>query len=172
MLRLKGEIKCKTAHEETVFSTRFSPDGKLVAAAVGDGTIHVYTLAGKPQHVLRTKMQDGEELPCTAVRWRSGKGGSQILLCSCANGSVQLFDLTSGANHCVWEEGNETLSVDYAPGNLHFASVGSDRIVRLYDEKTLQGLPCPALPCPALPCPALPWPGQFLPRLVAVCVAV
>jgi WD40 repeat protein len=136
-LRIRLDLRCKTNTGETVFSTRFSPAGDMLAAALGDGSIHLFNVEeGKSQRVLHTKMQNREERPCTAVRWRPNKADTPVILAACSNGSVQLFDLGSGQRTCVWETDNEVLSVDYAPDAMHFASVGRDRIVRLYDEKS------------------------------------
>ena len=112
-LRIRLDLRCKTNTGETVFSTRFSPAGDMLAAALGDGSIHLFNVEeGKSQRVLHTKMQNREERPCTAVRWRPNKADTPVILAACSNGSVQLFDLGSGQRTCVWETDNEVSALD------------------------------------------------------------
>eukprot|EP00668_Euglena_longa_P029491 GGOE01036841.1.p1 GENE.GGOE01036841.1~~GGOE01036841.1.p1 ORF type:complete len:426 (+),score=54.56 GGOE01036841.1:75-1280(+) len=137
-VRVRNEILCRSLTDETVFSVRFSPDGKLFAAAVGNGTVQCFNAQGTPHRVLRTQNPTKEELPCTCVRWVPAIAKS-ILVIACAHGSVQLMDVATGhVEATILEPNNEVLTVDCSPDGARFASAGSDRTVRVYDVSTSQ----------------------------------
>eukprot|EP00667_Euglena_gracilis_P017760 EG_transcript_18790 len=137
-VRVRGEILCRALTDETVFSVRFSPDGKLFAAALGNGTVQCFNAPGTPHRTLRPQGPAKEELPCTCARWVPSTAKAMLAV-ACAAGSVQLLDVGTGqVAAAVPEPDNEVLTVDCSPDGTHFASAGSDRIVRVYDTATAQ----------------------------------
>eukprot|EP00667_Euglena_gracilis_P022427 EG_transcript_24986 len=137
-VRVRSEILCRAPTDETVFSVRFSPDGKLFAAALGNGTVQCFNAPGTPHRTLRPQGPAKEELPCTCARWVPATAKAMLAV-ACAAGSVQLLDVGTGqVAAAVPEPDNEVLTVDCSPDGTHFASAGSDRIVRVYDTATAQ----------------------------------
>ena len=141
--------------ESEVFTVRYSPDDRFVAAGCGDGTVRVYNAengrltytlnGGKPILTPRASGSDKEAsilnggLPTTAMRFRP-LGASKtrnVLLVANADGSVSHWHVTSGkCLHSTAEEGNQILCIDYNKDGSSFATAGKDHTVRVYDEAT------------------------------------
>ena len=122
-----------------VFSTRFSPDGKLLAAGCGDGAIRVFkTSNGALCYSLNVGKPDG--MPTTSLRFRPHTSSSKtknVLLAVNSDGAVQHWHITSGKRlHEIIEEDNQCFAVDYRPDGQLFATAGKDQAVRVYDEST------------------------------------
>ncbi|KAH8074772.1 WD repeat-containing protein [Aureococcus anophagefferens] len=123
-----------------VFSVRFSPDGKYIAAGCGDGAVRVFNAkTGTVSQTLSTGSSEG--LPSTILRFRPA-GGSRtknVLLAANAMGVVEHWHVTSGkCLHSHVEEGadNQIYALDYAPSGAEFAAGGKDCAIRVYDEDT------------------------------------
>ena len=122
-----------------VFCTRFSPDGKYLAAGCADGAIRVYTVSnGKLSFTLNVDNVDA--LPMCSLRFRPISTSSRtknVLLAVSADGSAQHWHVTSGRRlHSIVEDDNQIFSVDYRPDGALFATAGKDKAVRIYDEAT------------------------------------
>ena len=122
-----------------VFSTRFSPDGKLLAAGCGDGAIRVFkTSNGALCYSLNVGKPDG--MPTTSLRFRPHTSSSKtknVLLAVNSDGAVQHWHITSGKRlHEIIEKDNQCFAVDYRPDGQLFATAGKDQAVRVYDEST------------------------------------
>ena len=124
-----------------VFSVRFSPDGKYIAAGCGDGAVRVFNAkTGTVSQTLSTGSSEG--LPSTILRFRPSGDGSRtknVLLAANAMGVVEHWHVTSGkCLHSHVEEGadNQVYALDYAPSGAEFAAGGKDCAIRVYDEDT------------------------------------
>lgn len=125
--------------ESEVFCVRFSPDDQYLAAACGDGAIHIYnTLTGRRAFSLNNS--SSEELPATQIRWRPQQSLSRtknILVSVGADGRLLHWHTSSGkCLHEIVEPDNQLFCVDYAPDGSQLATAGRQREVRVYDEST------------------------------------
>jgi COMPASS component SWD3 len=122
-----------------VFAVRFSPDGKLLAAGCGDGTVRVYN-ASNGRLAYELKNGKGKEaMPVTGIRFRplGASKTKNVLLAVNADGSVNHWHVTSGkCLHTIKDEQNQLYCVDYRPDGAVFATAGKDYTVRVYDEAT------------------------------------
>uniref|UniRef100_A0A7S3NKS8 Anaphase-promoting complex subunit 4 WD40 domain-containing protein n=1 Tax=Aureoumbra lagunensis TaxID=44058 RepID=A0A7S3NKS8_9STRA len=125
-----------------VFSIRFSPCGKWLAAACGDGAVRVFatTSGALAQTLLTPQFSNG--LPCTIARWRpvgNTERTKNVLLTGNAHGALQHWHVTSGKclNSYIDEE-NQIYALDYLPSGDRFAAAGKDPIIKIFDEDTRQ----------------------------------
>ena len=141
------------------FCVRYSPDGTLLAAGCGDGSVRIlhansgrvaYTLAASDGAEEDGGDGDGggggggggaaAQLPITCIRWT----GSRTLLAATAGGTVEAWKAgpTPSCLHRIVEEGNQIYALEYSagqtPGSGQFATAGRDTCVRLYDERTMR----------------------------------
>lgn len=78
-----------------IISLRWSPDGRLLAAATVDGPIVILSASGERLHEL-----PGHTLGTTALDWHPGGGGHAgppLLASAGQDGHVRLWDTTTGA---------------------------------------------------------------------------
>jgi COMPASS component SWD3 len=122
-----------------VFSVRFDPEGKYIAAGGGDGAIRVFnSLTGG----LAYNLQGGSNvtLPTTSVRFRPSTiaGTKNILLAANASGTLQHWHMSSGkCLHSMAEEDkNQVYALDYTHDGTQFVTGGKDKVLRIYDEAT------------------------------------
>lgn len=123
-----------------VFSIRFSPDGRYLAAACGDGTVRIFNATNGvlSQTLFTPNMSAG--LPATIVRFRpvgDGDRTKNVLLSGNAHGAIQHWHVTSGKclNSFIDEE-NQIYALDYIPSGDRFAAAGKDPKVKIFDEDT------------------------------------
>lgn len=123
-----------------VFSIRFSPDGKFIAAGCGDGAIRVFNAQSG---ALAYNLQGGSNvaLPTTAIRFRPSSENTKtknVLIAANAAGAVQHWHMTSGkCLHSIEEENNnQVYALDYNLEGSKFVTAGKDTALRLYDEAT------------------------------------
>lgn len=126
------------------FSVRFSPDEQFLACSFKNGAINVYNAVTGEQdipvlfHAIGPKSAD---VPITQVRWRPMTGifrSEPALLSVCyeGEGKVLHWDINScKVTNIITEAGNQPFCVDYNSEATSFATAGTDRIVRLYDER-------------------------------------
>ncbi|KAF4028996.1 WD domain G-beta repeat [Phytophthora infestans] len=131
-----------------VFCTRFSPDGKLLAAGCGDGAIRVFNVHdGKLSYTLiQPQSSYGFGLPCTAIRFRpltSATKTKNVLLAANSNGSVEHWHITSGkCLNAITNTQNQLYALDYREDGALFATGGKDHGIRVYDEATKAEVAC------------------------------
>lgn len=123
-----------------IFSVRFSPDGKFVAAGCGDGAIRVFNAH---TGALAYNLLGGSNvaLPTTAIRFRPSSEANKtknVLIAANAAGSVQHWHMTSGKclHSMVEDDGNQVYALDYDREGTKFFTAGKDKAVRVYDEAT------------------------------------
>ncbi|CAM9492679.1 unnamed protein product, partial [Chrysoparadoxa australica] len=127
-----------------VFSVRFSPDGKFLAAGCGDGAVRVFNVdTGK----LVYNLQHGSSLnlPCTSLRFRPSTAASKtrnVLVVVNANGSIQHWHMTSGKCLSTIETEDQIYAMDYRNDGAIFGVAGKDHCIRIYDETTKQEALC------------------------------
>ena len=121
-----------------VFSVRFSPDGRYLAAGCGDGAIRVFNAStGTESANLTSNSSNG--LPTTVIRFRphGGDRTKNVLLAANANGGVEHWHVSSGKLlHAfpVKDDSNQVYALDYDQNGDRFATGGKDCAVRIYDE--------------------------------------
>jgi COMPASS component SWD3 len=122
-----------------VFSVRFDPNDKYIAAGCKDGTIRIYNLSSKKESYI-LNYEGTEKVPITSVRWRplkSTKPTKNVLLSVNANGTVQQWHTTSGKLlMSLKDEHNELYCADYDDSGSKFATGGKDGKIRIYDDNT------------------------------------
>lgn len=122
-----------------VFCVRFSPDGKLLAAGCGDGSIRVFN-ASTGSIAYNIERGSSAAFPTTSIRFRPlthTTDVKNIFLSANAAGTVQHWHMTSGkCLHSVTDQHNEVYALDYNNDGTLYATGGKDSIVRIYDEAT------------------------------------
>ena len=117
-----------------VWSTDYSPDGKLVAAAVADKAIHLFD---PRTHELHRRLR-GHRDQVLAVAF-SPDGRS--LASGSWNGEVWLWDVRTGAGRPVkGKHGGAVWAVSFGPRGRRVASGSYDQTVRIWDVTSRQQL--------------------------------
>lgn len=127
---------------------RWSNDGKQVAAGGGDGVVRLYNgdngnlmstlFEPKPQQRRSLPSLD-DVYPVMAIRFAPKMAG-RIRVAS-SSGNIELIEVKSKIQKSKSvESGNQTLAIDYSPDGTKWASGGTDRIVRIYDESRKEPL--------------------------------
>ena len=133
------------ASQTEVFTTAFSPDHRYLAAGCADGTVRVYTTAGKLR--CRFNPQVADALPITCVKWRPATASAfsslqNVLLATSADGSTTHYHLSSAAaqptSTLSSHPSNQLFAAAYDPTASTFATAGRDATVRVYDEQARQ----------------------------------
>ncbi|RNF05451.1 hypothetical protein TraAM80_04552 [Trypanosoma rangeli] len=144
---MSGSLVKISEQGEHVYATSFSPDGKFLAAVLGDSTLVI--LDSSTLHVQKraTMGKSYEDLPSTGVRWLTQKEVDQYILVSvsCAGG---VFLWTWDGQNLyrtakMHEEGNEIICLEVCLDTDEFLTAGSDHILRYYEaDGTLKGILC------------------------------
>jgi len=122
---------------ESVFCTRFSSDGELIATGSADGWVKIINNAGRCVYKFKATEKD---MPTTAVSWRprSEKLGSlQVLVTVNVFGVVRHWHVPSQKEiYRLKEDDNEIYVLNYRNDGRQFVTGGKDAVVRVYDEET------------------------------------
>jgi WD40 repeat protein len=117
-----------------IFSIRFDPHDKHIAAACGDNTIRIYHIGSqKETYVLPNPTSETGQI--TSIRWRphEAKGVSKnVLLSVNSAGQVQHWLSTSCKLLHTIEESTMLSCADFTTDGSMFATGGDDKIVIEY----------------------------------------
>jgi len=136
--RLQPKITISDNSSE-IFTVKFSPDGKFLAAGCGDGAIRVFNVQNGS---LAYNLQGGSNvaLPTTALRFRPVTPTTRtknVFIAANAAGAVQHWHMTSGkCLHSLEDADNQVYALDYNEDGTQFVTAGKDTCVRIYDEAT------------------------------------
>jgi WD40 repeat protein/serine/threonine protein kinase len=127
------ELRTFTEHTKPIISVTFSPDGKQLASASGDGTVRVWDAAtGNVRRILHHPI---------GVRSVAFSPDGVWLASACGDGLVRLWDAASGQELRLLKGHTDWLwSVGVSPNGKLLASAGLDNQVKLWDAATGQEL--------------------------------
>ncbi|CAM9669906.1 unnamed protein product [Choristocarpus tenellus] len=117
-----------------VFCTRFSPDGKFLAAGCGDGAIRIFNVS---TGALAYNVQTGssKSLPITALRFRPSMMQSKtrnVLVSADAEGNIRHWHITSGKCLNTIEADDQFYALDYRLDGNVFAATGKSHLVCVF----------------------------------------
>ncbi|KAM5163084.1 uncharacterized protein ACMZJ9_005886 [Mantella aurantiaca] len=118
----------------SIYSLRFSPNGKQLAAGFGNGAIQIVN-AESGSLALSLFSGHRTRQAITAINYHPNN--SNILVGAGADGLVSFYDIRSEINVLtLTEPENEIHALDYSMDGSVFATAGKDRHIRLYDSHT------------------------------------
>ncbi|CAF1129806.1 unnamed protein product [Rotaria sp. Silwood1] len=128
-----------------IFSLRFSDELDQIAVGYGDGSIRLFSVTNGKQtneylasslpaieHLRRLSM----DLPIMSLKWHPLS--THRLYAACVDGTIRQVDKEKNELSVIaYEPDNELTSMDFSSDGKHFATVGKDAHIRIYDsEKT------------------------------------
>jgi len=122
-------------------SCSFNPDGSLLAVALSNGVIKVFSTESKS--CVYSISNESSELPATCLRWKPATDGQtykNILTATYASGDVKQWHVSSG--QCLWamKEDRQVLTCSISSDASRLLTSGSDAKIHLYDATTRQHL--------------------------------
>lgn len=123
-----------------VFSVRWNPEDSHIAAAMGDGTVRLFSASdGSFIRSLNCRLT-AEAMPVTGIRWRPANSMTKtknVLVSITCDGVIMHWHATSGKElHRIILPNNQCLAIDYSLDGSHFAVGCKDMCVKVYDEST------------------------------------
>ena len=145
---LQGNRLAKAiAHDKTIYTVKFHPNGKLLASSGGDKSIKLWRITDSTTRLLtelitgsnNNNLRDGELQLIHTFEGRSNevlslnfsKNGKQIAF-GYQDGSVQISDLEGDINTKVGIHSDGVFDVNFSFDNRFLLSASKDRSVRLW----------------------------------------
>jgi len=133
--------------ESEVFTCRYDPTDKYLAAGFGDGAVRIYNMHnGKNSFTLCSHVDQyghSDDMPICSLRWRppnSNMKTANVLVSASADGWLKHWHATSGKclhqMKCEDNEDQQLYTIDYNLDGTLLATAGKDKHIRLYDEQT------------------------------------
>jgi len=125
--------KLKTLESNEAFSeaysAAFSPDGKLLAAAIGDGANVTYRLWSWPAGEELRRLDPKDNIPVALAFSLDGK-----VLATGGSSSIRLWDPTTGQEQCRFEGHHaQVMDLAFSPDGSLLASAGADGVVTVWE---------------------------------------
>ncbi|KAF9339658.1 hypothetical protein BGZ91_005176 [Linnemannia elongata] len=115
---------------EEVWSCVFSPDGKLLAAGLGNGNISIYDTATWTM----IEVFQGHQKAVTSLAYSPS---SQKLLSGSNDKTARLWDSETGSTDLILEgHSYDVKAVAFSPTGQQVATASNDKSVRLWDART------------------------------------
>ncbi|KAE8605659.1 hypothetical protein XENTR_v10015267 [Xenopus tropicalis] len=119
-----------------IYSLRFCPNGKLLAAGFGNGAIQTVNVGGGGADVT---LYSGHRTRQAVTALSYHPGSQNLLVAAGADGIISVYDIQSQLNvFSLTEQGNEINALDFSLDGSVFGTAGRDRNIRLYDSHTHQ----------------------------------
>ncbi|MCL4129105.1 UNVERIFIED_CONTAM: hypothetical protein GTU68_000128 [Idotea baltica] len=123
-------IKSFSAHRGNVWAVRFHPTLDLVATAGDDAAVKLWDT--------RTFELKQEWKADSSVRAIAFSPDNRSLIAGDRVGRIHLYDLESEKETATHAQEGTILGLDYSADGKSFATVGSDKIVRVFDTETFE----------------------------------
>jgi len=116
-----------THHTSTVYSVTFSPDGKTIATASGDGTIKLWEPNGKELQSIQA-----DSYGVYGIRFSPD---GQTLASAGADNTIKLWSKQGRLLHILKGHGAAVSSVRFSPNGQTLASVSDDNTVKIWSKQ-------------------------------------
>eukprot|EP01006_Ploeotia_vitrea_P047734 TRINITY_DN67155_c4_g4_i1.p1 TRINITY_DN67155_c4_g4~~TRINITY_DN67155_c4_g4_i1.p1 ORF type:complete len:334 (+),score=32.07 TRINITY_DN67155_c4_g4_i1:63-1064(+) len=125
-----------------VFSCQFTTDSTVCCVTCQDGFFRGYNVrSGKEAYRFNCHGFQSARVPVTSLRFRppttNNNQTKNVALIACSDGLISHWHVTSGkCLNTIDEKPNEVYAVDFTKNAAYFATAGTDRTIRIYDEAT------------------------------------
>lgn len=121
--------------KEECFTLRYDRSNDFLASGSSQGNLSIYNMKEPPTSIKRVNHYKISDFPITCLRWKP-LNKTTILLVT-ADGYINQIHSKSGKIlQKIEEKDNPLMCCDYSSDGLLFATGGTDKIVRLYDDNT------------------------------------
>ncbi|GAA97298.1 uncharacterized protein L969DRAFT_14614 [Mixia osmundae IAM 14324] len=135
---LKAPIMCLEGHAAEVLDVKFNPTGEKLASVSADRTINLWNVYGDCENygVFRLKSA------AVTIEW-SPNPSSHLIVCSCADGTLNSFDAVSGERlkrHRAHTGVVNAIDITRGTGLERIVSGGDDGFVRVWLVETKESI--------------------------------
>ena len=121
--------------KEECYTLRYDEESKNLAAGYSTGKIAIYNFEKKEKDPDYRKSYALSTFPITCLRWKPSSKTTLITV-NAEGFIIQLQSESGKVLQKIEEKNNPLMCVDYSSDGLLFATGGSDKVVRLYDDNT------------------------------------